>query len=153
EEIARAAHFTLPARRLHSTFGDSLRDLQADVKAVRASHGLYDVSVANALWLTKDCSFQSDFKATVSEQYMGTLQSVDFAKADQTSSQINGWVEEQTAHKIADLVTASHLDRLTCMLLTNAIYMSATWGVNFDDKETRPQEFWPPSGQAVTVPM
>jgi len=153
DEIAQAGRFTLSARRLHSAFGDSLRDLQADVRAVRASHGTYDMLVANALWLKKDCLFESDFKAAVSEQYQGAPKSVDFAKADQARQQINGWVEEHTEHKIADLVTASQLDSLTCMLLTNAIYMRATWGVNFDEKETRPQDFWPPSGQAVTVPM
>jgi serpin B len=54
---------------------------------------------------------------------------------------INGWVEEQTARRIRDLVPAGGVDDQTRLVLANAVYFLGDWQDPFDSKRTQPHRF------------
>jgi len=66
---------------------------------------------------------------------------------------INTAVEEQTAGKIANLIGAGLITRLTRLVLVNAIYLKATWLHQFPEANTRKESFHPESSGPVPVSM
>jgi len=65
---------------------------------------------------------------------------------------INGWVNDATRGKIAEIVTPP-IDPLTIMFLINAIYFKGDWTQQFDKDRTRPEPFLLPDGSETSVPM
>jgi serpin B len=71
---------------------------------------------------------------------------------DDARQTINRWVEEQTKDKIKDLIQPGILDRMTRLVLTNAIYYKAPWQTPFYESLTKPEEFQVTVDQKVKVP-
>jgi serpin B len=82
------------------------------------------------------------------------LRLLDFA-ADPESSRdtINNWISDQTEGRIKDLIPRGALDKLTRLVLTNAIYFNAAWATPFEKSQTQDGPFHLQSGGQVTVPM
>lgn len=63
------------------------------------------------------------FAAGTKKHYSAEAQSLDFAEGTESARQvINSWVEDQTNHKIQELLKPGILTPLTAMVLVNAIY-------------------------------
>ena len=54
---------------------------------------------------------------------------------------INEWVEKKTNDKIKDLLSKDDIDRLTYLVLTNAIYFKSDWRYQFDSEATELEDF------------
>lgn len=144
-EMIQALRFPLPDERLHEAF----RHLQAGVET-----GGVELRIANRLWAQRGYHFLGDFLDTTGNCYGATLADVDFvARAELVRQQINGWVEEQTAGKITDLIQPGVLNELTRLVLTNAIYFWGSWEQAFETRATREAPFWTALDQSVNVPM
>jgi serpin B len=114
----------------------------------------YKLSTANALWAQKGYKFLEAYTNTIEKYYGGRVTNLDFVKEGEKSRQtINRWVEEQTYNKIRDLIPKGFLTEATILVLTNAIYFNGTWGLQFDPKDTRDENFTTITGQIVKVPM
>ncbi len=148
-EMARVLHFTLPQKRLHSSFAALISQL-SDPKTERP----YQLSVANRLWGQKGYRFLKPFLDATRENYGAGLEQVDFVgNTEQARLAINQWVEEQTQEKIKDLIAKGVLNRLTCLVLTNAIYFKGNWKTQFDEKKTREAPFAVKPDEKISVPM
>ena len=78
-------------------------------------------------------------------------------KADPEAARkaINAWVSDQTAKRIPELIpkaTPPLIDKLTRLVLVNAIYLKATWENEFAKSETKPAPFTRLDGSRVAVP-
>jgi len=136
-------------KQLHQAFGSIINNLNA-----AGSKGNYELTVANALWGQKDYVFLNDFLDLVKTNYDGQLQQVDFAdNPEGVRSIINEWVEEKTKDKIKDLIRQGTLDRLTRLVLTNAIYFKGKWASQFKPAQTRHEPFILLTGEKKDVPM
>jgi serpin B len=62
---------------------------------------------------------------------------MDFGQPEQSRTEINQWVEEQTNKKIQDLIAPGSISALTELVLVNAIYFKGDWHVKFDKEKTR----------------
>ncbi len=114
----------------------------------------YKLSTANALWAQKDYSFLKEYTNNVEKYYGGKVTNLDFTRESEKSRQIiNKWVEDQTNNKIKDLIPKGVLNAYTRLVLTNAIYFKGTWVKQFDEKETREDNFRMSSGNTVKVSM
>jgi serpin B len=114
----------------------------------------YRLSTANALWAQKDYSFLKEYTNNVEKYYGGKLTNLDFTGESEKSRQIiNKWVEDQTNNKIKDLIPEGVLSAYTRLVLTNAIYFKGTWVKQFDEKDTREDDFRMNTGNIVKVPM
>lgn len=160
-QMAKVLHFatvpseTVPAKKtlartqFHSAFGTIVKDLNA-----RGEKGGYELTVANALWGQKGYGFLEEFLHLVKANYDGQLSEVDFMKAAESARKtINAWVEKKTNNKIKDLIGRGALDRMTRLVLTNAIYFKGNWDRQFKEDRTKDAPFTLLSGDKVDVPM
>lgn len=114
----------------------------------------YKLSTANALWAQKDYKFLEEYTNNVEKYYGGKVTNLDFAGESEKSRQIiNKWVEDQTNNKIKDLIPQGVLNAYTRLVLTNAIYFKGTWVKQFDEKDTKEEDFRIDSSNTVKVPM
>ena len=114
----------------------------------------YKLSTANALWAQKDYRFLEEYTQCVEKYFGGKVTNLDFAGASEQSRQtINKWVEDQTNNKIKDLIPPGLLNAYTRLVLTNAIYFKGTWVKQFDEKDTREEDFTTSFGKTTKVPM
>ena len=115
---------------------------------------LYTLSTANALWAQQDYLFLQEYVGVAREYYGANVSNMDFVGDSEGSRQtINGWVEAQTNDKIKDLIPPGILDQYTRLVLTNAIYFKGTWVKQFDEGDTREEDFTTGSGAKVEVMM
>ena len=104
------------------------------------------LAVANSLW-TRDGALQPDFVRRVQTAYGAKLGSLNSG-----ADAINSWVDEQTQHKISNIVTPLDVAD-TSAILVNAVYFKAKWADPFKKYETAPQPFTTATGQKKTVQM
>jgi serpin B len=144
EQMAKVLHFGLdkpgaPATgrlgqdRLHPAFAELTRELNG--------HGLprdYQLHVANSLWGEQRIPFLPTYQKLIKANYGSRIRPVDFVgQTEKARGLINRWVEEQTNDKIKDLLQRSDLDRLTRLVLVNAIYFKAAWEKPFEPEMTQ----------------
>jgi serpin B len=126
--------------------------LLAQTQATPAKH--YKLDVANALWGEKSYHFEPAFTSAISKYFGGGFNAVDFLHDPEASRvTINQWVEDKTANKIRDLIHAQDVNRLTRLVLTNAIYFKGDWALKFRKEATEIAPFTVHPGKTVKVPM
>ncbi|MBN2422534.1 serpin family protein [Candidatus Woesearchaeota archaeon] len=114
----------------------------------------YELRTGNALWAQYDYKFLDDYTSRVEQYYGGKVANLDFVKETEKSRQtINSFIEEQTNDKIKDLIPQGVLDPMTKLVLTNAIYFKGTWEWEFDESDTRDQDFKITKDNIVKTPM
>jgi serpin B len=138
----------VPESKLHSTFAA----LQQFLVSSDKKDG-YQVRVANRLWGQQGYHFLPQFLEVTRAQYGAELAPVDFSQANAARQTINGWTEEQTEHKIKNLIPSGGLSADTRLVLTNTVYFNANWMHKFDKSETTAAPFHISADQKVTVPM
>ncbi len=147
EEMRQVFYFPEDDNLRKSSFASIYNEINKKDKA-------YKLSTANALWAQKDYSFLEEYVSIVENYYGGKATNLDFIKETEESRQtINGWIEDQTNDKIKDLIPVGALNKLTRLVITNAVYFKGTWVKQFEKKDTREEDFTTSSGQKVKTPM
>ncbi|MEM2930170.1 MAG: serpin family protein [Thermoproteota archaeon] len=114
----------------------------------------YVLRTGNALWIQKDYPFLEEYLKTVEKYYGGKAAVLDFIHETEKSREtINAFIEEQTNHKIKDLIPPGVLDELTRLVLTNAIYFKGDWKIAFNESLTMEEDFWITPERSVKVQM
>jgi len=114
----------------------------------------YELKTGNALWVQQDFPFLQEYISEVENYYGGKAAMLDFVKETERSREtINNFIEEQTNNKIQDLIPAGYLDRMTRLVLTNAIYFKGIWEWEFDKADTLEQDFKISSTNTVKTSM
>lgn len=148
KQMAEVLHFDLEQKRLHPAF----RELLDQLETGEGERG-YQLSVANALWGQRGYEFLETFLNLTKENYGAGLSELDFIGSTEAARQtINTWVERETEDKIKELIKPGVLDRLTRLVLTNAIYFKGFWESQFEEEMTRPAAFTLVRGEKVQVP-
>ena len=144
-EMASTLHFSLPPARLHAAFN------ALDLALTSRGQGWpVKINVVNALWADKTFAFKSNFLDTLAANYGAGVNLLDFIHAPEPSRQtINAWVASQTNNKIQDLLPIGSVNETTRLVLTNAIYLDATWYV-FNGSRTMSGSFTRLDGSSVT---
>lgn len=97
---------------------------------------------------------KSDYFNVVEKYYGGKANNLDFKKDPEGSRiTINNWVEDQTNDKIRDLIPPGCIDPSTRLVITNAIYFKGEWVRQFNEKETKEEDFRISKNNIVKVPM
>lgn len=149
EQIAATLH-------LPGVTGDALAAqaaaLRQDLSAVDDPAGRVRLRISNRLWPQAGYPVKAPFEQSVRTGFDVDVRPVDFAGDPPGARRtINRAVSEQTNGKIPKLFP-SDLDRLTRLVLTNAVYLKADWATAFDPALTRPSIFHA-AGQDVEVPF
>jgi serpin B len=102
----------------------------------------YELRTGNALWVQQEYPFLEEYITGVEKYYGGKATNLDFVNETEQSRQtINSFIEEQTNNKIKELIPAGFLDRMTRLVLTNAIYFKGTWEWEFEEDDTYEDDF------------
>lgn len=110
------------------------------------------LEIANALWLRKGFAVNPEFVALNKDSYHAEVQSLDFAGAPQSAvGTINAWVNRNTQGTIPSIV--GKLESDTMLVLTDAVYFKGAWADPFVLPNTKPRNFFLPSGKSLTTPM
>jgi serpin B len=163
-EMARVLHFPSDGDAIHGSFAalqTSLGEIaQKTAKIAERSKQKsgpsepITLSIANRLFAQNDYEFREAFRALAKKFYGAPFEPVDFKKnSDAARVHINKWIAEQTRDRIRDMIPPGSIDELTRMVLTNAIYLKAPWGSEFNEALTKPKPFHVHGGAAVDVPM
>ncbi len=145
-EIAHTMHFGLEPKVFHAAMGNLLRQ--------STDSDFYELREGNALWLQKEFAFLPSFLNVTHRNYSAALEHVDFAHAPEAArATINKRVEQQTNGHIKDLLPSRAIDRLTALVLTNAIYFKGDWMTPFDPESTAEADFHVTSERSTSVPF
>ena len=130
---ARGETATELATALHLPGPEAAVDGLAQLAGIRAGDDL-TFRAPNMMWLESAAAVRDDYL----ERLSGTVavEQCDFARApDAARQQINAAIAEQTAGKIADLISPGVIDSMTRLVLTNAVYLKALWSHQFPASE------------------
>lgn len=154
QEMADTLHFSLPPEQLHPAWNALDQALAGRGQQTAAEGERFRLHIANALWGQQGHPFEAEFLDLLAERYGAGLRLLDYAAAPEPARQaINRWVEEQTEEKIRDLLPPGSISEMTRLVLSNAIYLNASWMHPFNKDATRDGAFHLLDGSTVTVPM
>jgi serpin B len=155
-QMADAIGFTLPQDRLHPAMNWLGLELasRADVPTGEGEEGApFALRVVNRVWGQNGFHFEPAFLDTLSVSYDAGVGLFDFAHdAENARVAINDWVADQTEQRIRDLLSRDHITAATKVVLTNAVFFTASWAMPFPEARTQPASFQPLTGAAVSVP-
>jgi serpin B len=140
---------------LHFPESNILRpNFAAIYNEINKGNNAYELRTGNALWVQQNYPFLEDYTSRVEKYYGGKAANLDFIGETEKSKQtINSFIEEQTNNKIKDLIPSGMLNSRTRLVLTNAIYFKGTWEWEFDESNTRDQNFKIAPTNVVKTPM
>jgi serpin B len=125
----------------------------AEEKKYGGSFEPLQLRVANRLFGRTGYPFHAEFLQRTLDQWQAPLETASFDKdAEAARKHINGWVEDQTAKRIVDLIPTGGVDTSTRLVLVNALYFKAAWGDDFSEAATKPLPFFASGKTAVNVP-
>lgn len=101
------------------------------------------LNIANAIWGQQDYGFRKAFLELNKKYYGAGIKQVNFKKEHkEIRNQINKWVEDKTNQKIKNLIKPNVLDRMTRMVLVNAIYFNGKWENPFKEEDNFKDKFY-----------
>lgn len=115
--------------------------------------GAVVLRIANRLWPDRSYPFLQPFLDICREHYAAALAPVDYSEPETARQSINDWVAQETEEKIQELIPADLLDRLTRLVLTNAVYFKGNWASQFDKAKTETAPFWIGPEESIDVPL
>ena len=154
-QMADTLHFDLPQDSLHPTFNALDLELASRGKDERDkdTEG-FTLRIANAVWGQHDYQFQQTFIDLLAENYGAGVRPANFRESlEESRVTINDWIAEQTEDRIVEMVPPGVIEKLTTMVLTNAIYFKAAWASPFEESDTNYGPFHLLDGSDTLVPM
>jgi serpin B len=163
-EMARVLHFPtndggvpasfLALQRSLQEISSKTADLVKQSKKFGGPSEPITLHIANRLFAQKGHQFREAFLSLVKQNFGGAFEPVDFiADPAVVTQRINKWVADQTHDRIRDLIPQRALDKTTCLVLANALYLKAPWASEFPQNATQPEPFSVQGGTRVDVPM
>jgi serpin B len=110
--------------------------------------------IANAAFGQRGWPIEPTYLDRIASTFGAGVRLVDYA-ADYEAARklINGWVSDQTASRIPDLLNPGSVNPSTRLVLANAVYLKAVWEAHFfGEWWTRPAAFTRLDGSRVMVP-
>jgi len=162
-EMARVLHFPSDASAVPTSLASlqhSLEEMSVKtaelVKEAKRFDGPSEpitLTIANRLFAQKGYDFRESFLTLVKQNYGAAFEPLDFVTdASGATQHINHWVADQTHDRIRDLIPANALNKMTRLVLANALYLKAPWADPFSEKATQPEPFHVRGGAPVDVP-
>lgn len=146
-QMKRVLHVEGSRDQVMSDWGKLSRALQSPSRPL-------SLRIANRLFGEKTFKFEQAFLDKTKTDFAAPLEPNDFINDFEPARvHINGWVEEQTEHRIKDLLPPASLDKLTRLVLVNAIYFLADWAEPFEKTATYDATFDVAPGTQKKTPM
>ena len=148
----------LPAE-VDGTGTPDLRDVQAAIaafhKQLAGRNDKTELSIANALWIDNGMPLRKPFvDGVLTADPNAAFENVDFRNNFEPARlKINEWTGTNTNGRIKDLLPPKTLNKLTRLVLTNAVFFKGDWAEKFDAGWTRDADFTLANGKKVKTPL
>lgn len=109
-----------------------------------------NLKIANSNWIKQGFDVKQDFIDLNKKYYYAEVKTEDFSNPN-TVDKINNWASEQTNQKIKTIIDEISNDAV--LFLINAIYFKADWKLEFEEKNTNKQLFYPENENNELVKM
>ncbi len=163
EEMAKVLHVGADSGKVAGEFAalrvaleKAVTDSEKQAKEMKQYGGSMEplkLRVANRLFGRDGYPFRGEFLKQTQDVWQAPLETVAFAKKPEAARKhINGWVEDQTAKRIVDLIPPGGVNETTRLVLVNALYFKAAWENDFSERVTKPLPFFVPGGSPANVP-
>lgn len=145
-QMAKVLGYRLDAVNIAHTLNELGQSLASDDGKIKAK-------ISNAAWVQEGLELTDEYRSCL-KGIGDLLREVDYENAaESVRHEINRWVEEITENLIRNLVPTGALDRLTRLVLVNAIYFKGEWASKFNEKNTKKREFHNLEGPPVSTDM
>ncbi|XP_044253427.1 antichymotrypsin-2-like [Tribolium madens] len=134
---------------------DSPEKIQNAIKSIHPQlkqSDLYTLKTANKIYLKTGFEVRDEFKKVASDVFEAGLENIDFSKKEEAAQTMNQWVEDQTEHKIQNLISPGSLNSRTRAILINALYFKGNWTTPFKKFLTKNEDFYKNGKQVAPVP-
>jgi serpin B len=156
-QMANTLHFTLDQSALPGAFQALNGSLVARGTAAadpERGEPARALNIANGLWGEQTFPFNPEFSAQLAAYYGAGLQTADFLNNPVGArKEINGWIAQQTEHRIQDILPDGAITPETRLVLANAIYFYGGWAHTFDASATADGDFFLLDGASTRVPF
>ncbi len=119
-------------------------------EALLAADPLTVLAIANSIWAREGFDVKPTFYELNRTYYDAEVNTRDF-NSPETVDEINGWCADNTNDKITEIIDGISSDVM--MYLINAVYFKGQWMFEFDEKETRDEDFTLAGGERKSVKM
>ncbi|MDD2636281.1 MAG: serpin family protein [Bacteroidales bacterium] len=112
-------------------------------------------TIVNAAFAQQKYNFLESYFDLLKD-YNAVIKQADFMddiKREQARNEINQWVMDNTNNKIEELLDKSAVDKMTRLILLNAIHFKADWKHAFPEDKTRQMIFHHPNRQYIAAFM
>ncbi|MFP3914520.1 MAG: serpin family protein [Actinomycetota bacterium] len=156
-EIGDVLHLEVDDETLHAVrnrMDQSLANIDWEPPDEEDTRDPFVIRPANSAWGQGGYPFRHSFLEILATHYGAGLRLTDFAgDPDSATDTINEWTEEATEGRIEELIPPDVIDRLTRLVLVNAIWFQGNWENQFDPQQTEEGTFSRLDGSTVTAPL
>ncbi len=134
------------------TFHKSLGNIQNRVQ--KSTSDSVVASITNRVWIEQSYSVLRKYKRGLKKGYGATIHKADFINApDASRLSINQVIETDTRGYIKNLLPEGSINKLTRLVLTNAIFFKGKWSQPFNPKKTSERYFTNLAGNKLKHPF
>ncbi|MDB4989433.1 MAG: putative secreted serine (or cysteine) proteinase inhibitor, clade (ovalbumin), er [Myxococcaceae bacterium] len=153
-ELKTALHFDLGQAGLHEAFNATDLALASRGQGKAGADGTpFKLHIDNALWAGTANSVLPTYLDTLAVNYGAGVFVVPFSDPDAARAVINGWVSDQTEKLIPELLPVGSITARTDLVLTNTVYLDASWQSQFEPSRTHDADFTKSDGTKVKAAM
>jgi serpin B len=110
-----------------------------------------EVLATDELWPQQGYAISSGFVAAVQRGWDATVRAIDYSNPSQAASTIDAAVSAATRGLIPQLLSPQELTPPVDLVVTDAIYLHASWAYPFDPNQTAPAPFYGSATQQVAT--
>ena len=143
KEMRKTLGFTRSQEDSHKEFTDLLIHYRNNKDAF--------FTIVNAAFAQEKYNFLESY-FNLLKDYNAVIKQADFVddiKREQARNEINQWVMDNTNNKIEELLKKNAVDKMTRLVLLNAIHFKADWEYEFPENKTRQMVFQHPNRQYI----
>lgn len=143
KEMRKTLGFTRSQEDSHKEFTDLLLHYRNNKDAF--------FTIVNAAFAQEKYNFLDSY-FTLLKDYNAVIKQADFIddiKREKARNEINQWVMDNTNNKIEELLKKNAVDKMTRLVLLNAIHFKADWKYAFPENKTRKMVFQHPNRQYI----
>lgn len=142
QELAKVLHTGLTPEQYALAMGALDRAAQPAAAVAGTRDPVLVLKQSDTVWTQQGYPVRQDYLRVLAEAFDAGLRTTDFAKdPDGARKAVNALVEQQTNGQIKDLFGPGTVNASTGLVLTDALYLKATWQTPFPHSATSDQPF------------
>ncbi|MFC4785657.1 serpin family protein [Nocardioides sp. MAHUQ-72] len=112
-----------------------------------------ELTAANELFAQVGNDWEEAFLDALARWFGAGVRLVDYGRDPEAArGLVNGWTAEQTHERIPEILPAGAVDRLTRLVLVDALYLKAPWAEPFNEARSGDRAFELDDGTVTAVP-